>query len=67
MSAHRAEKADGFRVFLGALQRVDAVQDDAREVVRRKSIPAQIHQLVLKISKNEGHVDGFVREFSFSK
>ena len=46
---------------------VIACPEDAFQVVLQKSIPAQIRQLILYISNNEGQVDGFVRELSFAK
>ena len=33
----------------------------------KKSISAQIRQLILYISNNEGSVDGFVRKLTFAK
>jgi len=37
------------------------------KVVFKKSILAQIRQLILYISNNTGKVDGFVRELNFLK
>ena len=37
------------------------------KVVLQKSIPAQIRQLILYISKNQGQVDEYVREFVVAK
>ena len=37
------------------------------KLVLRKSIPAQIRQLILHISNNKGLVHGFVRELTFAK
>ena len=37
------------------------------KVVLRKSISAQIRQLILFISDNKGSVDGFERELTFTK
>ena len=36
-------------------------------VVLRKSIPAQIRQLILCMRNNQGQDDGFVRELTFAK
>jgi hypothetical protein len=33
----------------------------------KKSIPAQIRQVILYISDNKGQVDGFVRKLTFAK
>ena len=37
------------------------------KVVLQKSISAQIRRLILYISNNKGHVDGFVEELTFAK
>ena len=36
-------------------------------VVLQQSIPAQIRQRILCISKNKGYADGFVRKLTFEK
>jgi len=37
------------------------------KVVLQESIPAQIRQLIIHISNDEGQVDGFVRELTFAE
>ena len=41
--------------------------ENVHKVVLQKSMPAQIHQLILNISRNEGSFDGFVRKLTFAK